>query len=316
MKISQKLWSLECSQVFSTIWPTDLVFDPGRSIFELDLVWLRLDQNCGLYGVHKVFLCFDLLTYFLTWDDPYSILTKFDKDWTKTVAPRVFKRFFYDLTYWPSFWPRMIHIQSWLSLIKIGPKLWPLECSQGFSMICPTDLVFDQRSPIFELDWDIVKMIILSKFDEDWTKTLASRVFTRFFHDLTYWPSFWPNIIHIRTWLRYCSFWASMIKIGPKLWPQECSQGFSMIWPTDLVFDPTSPIFQLNWDIVRMIILSKFDEDWTKTVASRVFTKFFHDLTYWPSFWFNITHIRNLLRYCQDDHSEQVWWRLDQNYGL
>ena len=200
--------------------------------------------------------------------------------------------------------------------MKIGPKLWPLECSQGFSMIWPTDLVFDPMSPIFELDWDIVKMIILSKFDEDWTKTVAFRVFTRFFHDLTYWPSFWPNIIHIRTWLRYCSFWASMIKIGPKLWPLECLQGFSMIWPTDLVFEPAWPIFELDRDIVKMIILSKFDEDWTKNVASRVFTRFFHDLTYWPSFWPNVTHIRTWLRYCQDDHSEQVWWRLDQNSGL
>ena len=185
------------------------------------------------------------------------------------MAPRVFKRFFYDLTYWPSFWSGMIHIQSWLSLIKIGPKLWPLECSQGFSMvwptdlvfwpgmihiwswpslmkigqklwllecsqgfsmICPSGLVFDQRSPIFKLDWDIVKMIILSKF-----------------------------------WWR----------LDQKLWPLECSHGFSMIWPTDLVSDPTSPIFELDWDIVKMIILSKFDEDWTKTLASRVFTRFF-----------------------------------------
>ena len=179
----------------------------------------------------------------------------------------------------------MIHIQSCPSLMKIGPKLWPLECSQGFSMIWPFDLVFDQRSPIFELDWDIVKMIILSKFDEDWTKTLAS-------------------------------FWASLMKIEPKLWPLECLQGFSKIWPTNLVFDPTSPIFKLDWDIVKMIILSKLDEDWTKTVAPRVFTRFFHDLTYWPSFWPNVTHIRTWMRCCQDDHSEQVWWRLDQNCGL
>ena len=150
-KISQKMWSLECSQVFSMIWPTDLVFDPGRSIFELDQVWLRLDQNCGLYGVHKVFLCFDLLTYFLIRDDPFSILAKFDKDWTKTVASRVFKRFFHDLTYWPSFWPAMIHIQFWPISMKIGPKLWPLECSKGFSLIWPSDLVFDPGWSIFNL---------------------------------------------------------------------------------------------------------------------------------------------------------------------
>ena len=29
------------------------------------------------------------------------------------------------------------------------------------------------------------------------------------------------------------------MKIGQKLWPLECSQGFSLIWPTDLVLDPT-----------------------------------------------------------------------------
>ena len=198
--------------------------------------------------------------------------------------------------------------------MKIGPKLWPLECSQGFSMICPTDLVFDPMSPIFELDWDIVKMIILSKFDEDWTKTMASRVFTRFFHDLTYWPSFWPNVTHIQISLRYCQddhskqvWW----RLESKMWPLECSQGFSMIWPTDLVCEPTWPIFELDRDIVKMIILSKFDDDWTKTVAFRVFTRFFFELTYWPCFWPHMTHIRTLPRYCQDDHSEQVWWWLD-----
>ena len=186
-------------------------------------------------------------------------------------------------------------------------------------MIWPTDLVFDPTSPIFELNWDIVKMIILSKFDEDWTKNVASRVFTRFFHDLTYWPSFliqrhpyWTLTEILSGW----SFWASLMKIGPKLWPLECSQGFSMIWPTDLVFDPASPIFELDWDIVKMIILSKFDEDWTKNVASRVFTRFFNDLTYWPCFWPDMTHIRTWPRYCQDNHSEQVWWWLGQNCGL
>ena len=111
--------------------------------------------------------------------------------------------------------------------MMIGPKLWPLECSQGFSMIWPTDLVF--------------------------------------------WPdmNLYSNLTEI---LSRWSFWASLMMIGPKLWPLECSQGFSLSWPTDLVFDPTWPIFELNRDIVKMIILSKFDDDWTKTVASRVFT--------------------------------------------
>ena len=209
------------------------------------------------------------------------ILSKFYDDWTKTVTSGVFTRFFYDLTYWPSFLTRhdpysnITEILSrwsfWTSLMKIGPKLRPLEGSQGFSMICSTDLVFDPTFPIFELDRDIVKMIILTQFHEDWTKTVASRVFTRLSYDLTYWPRFWPVMTHIRTWPRYFQdnhSEQSLMKIGPKLWPPECSQGFSMIWPSDLVFDPKRSIFKLGWELVH------------------------------------------------DDHSNQVRWRFDQNCGL
>ena len=103
-----------------------------------DKVSWKLKQNYGLKRVNKVLKQFDLLTQFLTQHDKYSIA----------------------------------------SLMKIGPKLWSLKCSQGFSMIWPTDLVFDPTWPIFELDRDIDKMIILSKFDDDWAKTVASRVFT------------------------------------------------------------------------------------------------------------------------------------------
>ena len=66
-----------------------------------------------------------------------------------------------------------------------------------------------------------------------------------------------------------------------------------------------------------MIILSKFDKNWTKTVASRVFTRFFSDLAYWPSFWPNMTHIMNLAR----DIVEMIMQSkfdedLDKNCGL
>ena len=349
MKTGPKLWALECSQGLLTIWPTDLVFDTTAPIFELDRDIVQM-----------------------------IILSKFDDDWTtKTVASRVFTTFFYDLTYWSCFWTDITNIRTWLRycqddhseqvLMMIGLKLWHLECSQGFSMIWPTDLVFDSTSPILDIRWDIVKMIILSNFDEDWTKTVASRVFTRFFNDLTYWPIFeptspifeldrdivkmiilskidedWTKTLASRVFTRFFtwfdlltllltrhdpyskftqilskwSFWARLMKIRPKLWPLQCSQYFSMIWPTDLVFDPTWPIFEPDWDIVKMNILSKFDDVWTKPVASRVFRRFFNDLTYWPSFWPDMTHIQTWLRNSQDDHSEQVWWRINLNCGL
>ena len=69
------------------------------------------------------------------------------------------------------------------------------------------------------------------------------------------------------------------MKIGPELWPLECSQGFSMIWPTDLVFDPTRPIFEFDRDFIKANILTNFHDDWMHKVACFVFTRFFYDLT-------------------------------------
>ena len=80
-----------------------------------------------------------------------------------------------------------------------------------------------------------------------------------------------------------------------------------MIWPTDLAFDPTLSTFEVVSNTVKMIILSKFDEDWTKTVASKVFTRFFYNLTYWPIFLADMTHIQTWSRYSQGNYSEQVW---------
>jgi len=44
---------------------------------------------------------------------------------------------------------------------------------------------------MIKLDPDIIKTNILIKFEEDWVKTVAPRVPTRFFKDLTYF--FYPN---------------------------------------------------------------------------------------------------------------------------
>ena len=60
------------------------------------------------------------------------------------------------------------------------------------------------------------------------------------------------------------------MKIGTKLWPLECKQDFTLIWPGDLLFDPTQPIIELVRDIIKTNILSKFEEDWGKIVASSV----------------------------------------------
>ena len=52
--------------------------------------------------------------------------------------------------------------------------------------------------------------------------------------------------------------------------PLECKQDFTIIWPSDLVFDLTPPIIELVRDIIKTIILSKFEKDWVKIVAAKI----------------------------------------------
>ena len=48
--------------------------------------------------------------------------------------------------------------------------------------------------------------------------------------------------------------------IGLKMWPLEREQGFSKIWPSDLVFYPMWPIFKLVRDFISENILTKFHD--------------------------------------------------------
>jgi len=46
--------------------------------------------------------------------------------------------------------------------------------------------------------------------------------------------------------------------------PQKCKQDVSKIWPSDLHFDPTQPMIELDQDISKKNILTMFEEEWTK----------------------------------------------------
>ncbi|KAH3852498.1 hypothetical protein DPMN_095008 [Dreissena polymorpha] len=91
--------------------------------------------------------------------------------------------------------------------------------------------VFQANVTIFELIQDIVKTNLLTIFHQDWTINVASRVLTRFYYS------------HI-------------LKNSPP--------------PGGHVFQPTGIIFELVQDIIGMNLLTKFHEDWTINVASRV----------------------------------------------
>ena len=146
-------------------------------------------------------------------------------------------------------------------------KMWPLERTQGFSTIWPSDR-HDQLSNSSEI--------------------LSSQTFL-------------PSFMIIRL----------------KLWPLECTQGFSKIWHSDLVLDLTWSIFKLVRDFIKSNILTKFHESWIENVASRAYTRFFSDFTWWPSFWRDITHFRtrsifhqtNILIKLHESQTENVAFR-------
>ena len=60
------------------------------------------------------------------------------------------------------------------------------------------------------------------------------------------------------------------MKIGQKMWHLECKQDYPKIWPSDLLSDPIKLMIELIRDIIKTIVLDKFDEVWAKNVASRV----------------------------------------------
>ena len=45
-----------------------------------------------------------------------------------------------------------------------------------------------------------------------------------------------------------------------KLCSLEGTLGFSKVWPSDIVFDPTWPSFELDLDLMMINILTKFHE--------------------------------------------------------
>ena len=89
--------------------------------------------------------------------------------------------------------------------------------------------------------------------------------------------TFWPSFIKIGSQQGFPMIWPgdlvfdpSFIKIWSQIWPLESKQKFSKICHRDLVFDPAWPIFELGLDIVKTNILIKFHQNWVANVASGV----------------------------------------------
>lgn len=102
-----------------------------------------------------------------------------------------------------------------------------------------------------------------------------------FFYYLTYWPTFRPHVIKTGDWRQ--KLWPSLKKIGDKnvasVMFRKCFLWLKF-WSFHLdsyLHDPDRILNEIS--LKKQNTLTKSYEDWTKHVASIIFTSFFHDLT-------------------------------------
>ncbi|KAH3866288.1 hypothetical protein DPMN_029348 [Dreissena polymorpha] len=166
-----------------------------------------------------------------------NLLTKFHKDGKINVASRELTRKNASPPGGNVFQPtgiifELVQYIIGMNLLTKFHKDWTINVASRVKNAPPLGSdVFQAKVTIFELIQDIIGTNLLTKFHEDWKINVASRVLTRF-----YYSHIWKNAPH----------------------------------PGGHVFQPTGIIFELVQDIIGMNLLTKFHEDQTINVASRV----------------------------------------------
>ncbi|KAH3855035.1 hypothetical protein DPMN_097595 [Dreissena polymorpha] len=201
----------------------------------------------GCHVIHMTGTIFELNSHI----KETNVLTKFHEHWTKNVTSRVFTCF------------QHIHIE------KNAP---------------PTgDHIFSPFWTIFELNSHIKETNVLTKFHQNWTKNVTSRVFTCFHyihieknapptggHVLSpIWTIFKlvrdTNKTNVLT--NFHDDWAKIVT--SRVFTRKTAHP-----PGSHVIQLTGTIFELNSHIKKINVLTKFHENWAKNVTSRVFTCF------------------------------------------
>ncbi|KAH3730133.1 hypothetical protein DPMN_056114 [Dreissena polymorpha] len=178
-----------------------------------------------------------------------NLLTKFHEDRNINVATRVLTRFYYSL------------------LKKNAPP--------------PGSRVFQPTSIIFELFQDIIGMNLLTKFHEDQTVNVASRVLTRKNSPLG--GHVFKATKTIFELIQVIIGTNLLIKFHDDRKINVASRGLTRFYYSHRkkiapprcghVFQPTGIIFKLVLDIIGMDLLTEFHEDLIINVASGVLTR-------------------------------------------
>ncbi|KAH3796995.1 hypothetical protein DPMN_150571 [Dreissena polymorpha] len=126
--------------------------------------------------------------------------------------------------------------------------------------------VFQANVTIFELIQEIIETNLLTKFHEDWTINVASKVFTMKNSPPLGSHVFQATILHIietNLLTKFHEYWTINVASRVKTVPPPGGHVFSPIWT----------IFELGRDANDTNVLTRFHDDWAKIVTSRVFTR-------------------------------------------
>ncbi|KAH3876340.1 hypothetical protein DPMN_000180 [Dreissena polymorpha] len=153
--------------------------------------------------------------------------------------------------------------------------------------LLPGGHVFLPIQTIFELNFRIQETNVLTEFYEDWGKNVSSRLFI-------------------------CFHYVSIVKTSPNPWRPYIYKidaknvtSREKMTPPPLVamfFLPIRTIFELNRHIQKTPVLTKFHEDWTKNMTSRVKNC--------PALWRPYINKTNVLTKFHDDWAKIVTSRV------
>ncbi|KAH3722199.1 hypothetical protein DPMN_065154 [Dreissena polymorpha] len=231
-----------------------------------------------------------------------NLLTKFHDDPKINVTSRVLTR----KNAPPPWWPYIIGINP---LTEFHEDRTINVASRVKNAPLIGSHVFQANVTIFELIQDINNKILLTKFHEDWTINVASRVLTRFYyshirknapplgsHDFQAKVTIFKLIQDIIETNLLSKFHEDRkINEASRVLTRKNAPppGGHVFQPTGIIFQLTinvasrknapplgSHVFQANVTIFKLIqdiietnLLTKFHEDWTINVASRVLTR-------------------------------------------
>ncbi|KAH3720094.1 hypothetical protein DPMN_062987 [Dreissena polymorpha] len=235
------------------------------------IVYTSFHQDNILTKFHKDWM--KTATSIVCTSDLINILTKFHKDWMKTVTSTVYTKQIVDGRTHTRTTDAEHHTFH-------SPAAWGLCLVAKIEFLTKINILTK-----FHKDW-MKTTNILTKFHEDWIKIVTSIVYTRDWEKTVTSTVYTSKLLtdtrtHTRTHIRtrditqshkltmsLCDSERTGLEIEDRKINVASREKCPVPWRP--CFQPTGIIFELVQDIIGLNLLTKFHENWTINVASRV----------------------------------------------